>query len=82
MANHQELLVKTICEYLRSEYQLEFESNEPCDIDDAVKLAYWENRLDLVQILLQNGANPESLKAAIAQKAAFDQIKLVSVKTT
>ncbi len=70
MAEQQ--LVSVICELMREKRILEFEKDEPCDIDRALDYAYWEGRLDLVEVLLRNGGKQEVLDQAIADKKAFE----------
>lgn len=73
----EKLLVKTICEYMRALYELEFESHESCDINTALRLAHWQGRSDLVDVLIRNGGNVDTLIKTVQDKKDFDCIRLV-----
>lgn len=62
--NNEKLLVNTICEYMRELYKLEFEEGQKCTIDEACRLAVWQEREDFVEVLVRNGAKVEVLEKA------------------
>jgi len=72
-----QLLVNTICQYMRALYEAEFEPGETCDVNTALRLACWEGRDDFVQVLLNNGGSEEVLAKVIQDKKDFNSIRLV-----
>jgi len=75
METENKLLINTICEYMRALY--EHEPHEICDINTAIRLAYWEGRYDFIDVLLRNGGSVDVLAKVVQDKKDFDAIRVV-----